>query len=116
MQGEDLGIWIAGQRTAWDKPMPAQQWLLETVGIEPAAEDEPVADAPLTQDARWAANLAAARQYHAREGHLTVPRKAIEIVDGVEHKLGAFLDNARRRAARLSPQRRADLDQLGMRW
>ncbi|MEV7394886.1 Helicase associated domain protein [Streptomyces sp. NPDC091215] len=116
VQGEDLGVWIAGQRTAWDKLMPAQQWLLETVGIEPAAEGEPVADAPRSQDARWAANLAAARQYHAREGHLQVPRKAIEIVDGVEHKLGAWLDNARRRAAKLSPQRRAELDQLGMRW
>ncbi|MDV9200961.1 hypothetical protein [Streptomyces sp. Wh19] len=27
-----------------------------------------------TQDAKWAANLAAARQFHAREGHLRVPR------------------------------------------
>ncbi|WP_259294697.1 helicase associated domain-containing protein [Streptomyces canus] len=70
----------------------------------------------MSQDARWAVNLAAARQFHAREGHLLAPRKAVEVVGGVEHKLGAFLDNAHRRAAKLSPQRRADLDQLGMRW
>ncbi|MEU2337166.1 DEAD/DEAH box helicase family protein [Streptomyces sp. NPDC013172] len=86
VQGEDLGAWTAGQRAGWDKLMPAQQWLLETVGIEPAAEGgAPAAGAPRSQDARWAANLAAARQFHAREGHLAVPRKAVEIVDGAEH-------------------------------
>ncbi|MFG2949256.1 hypothetical protein [Streptomyces adustus] len=35
-----------------------------------------------------AQHLAAARQFHAREGHLIVPRKAVAIMDGVEHKLG----------------------------
>ncbi|MGY5052396.1 Helicase associated domain protein [Streptomyces sp. 900105755] len=116
VQGEDLGAWATGQRAGWDKLMPAQQWLLETVGIEPAAEGEPVTGKPRSQNARWAANLAAARQFHTREGHLQAPRKAVEIVDGVEHKLGAWLDNVRKRAAKLSPQRRAELDQLGMRW
>ncbi|MER5601511.1 hypothetical protein [Streptomyces sp. NPDC002265] len=56
VQGEDLGVWIAGQRTGWDNLMPAQQWLLESVGIEPQAEGEPVPGAPRSQDARWAAN------------------------------------------------------------
>ncbi|MFF8946733.1 hypothetical protein ACF1A5_31645 [Streptomyces sp. NPDC014864] len=38
-----------------------------------------------TQDDKWALNLAAARQFHAREGHLRVPRKAIErLNDGAE--------------------------------
>ncbi|MFF4354959.1 helicase associated domain-containing protein [Streptomyces sp. NPDC001530] len=77
-----------------------------------------------TQDDKWALNLAAARPYHAREGHLTVPRKHVETItvgegDGgqeVAVKLGAWVDNTRRRAARLTAQRRADLDQLGMRW
>ncbi|MDQ1032782.1 hypothetical protein QF035_010364 [Streptomyces umbrinus] len=31
-------------------------------------------------------------------------------------KLGAWLDNTRKRAAKLSPERRATLDDLGMRW
>lgn len=31
-------------------------------------------------------------------------------------KLGAWIDNTRRRAAKLTPQRRTDLDALGMRW
>ncbi|MGY5052375.1 helicase associated domain-containing protein, partial [Streptomyces sp. 900105755] len=110
VQGEDLGVWVAGQRAGWERLMSAQQWLLKSVGIEPAAEGDPAAGAPRSQDARWAANLTAARQFHAREGHLRPARKAVEIVDGEEHKFGAFLDNTRRRAAKLSPQRRAELD------
>jgi hypothetical protein len=65
---------------------------------------------------RWAASLAAAHQFHAREGHLQPPRKHVETVDGEEIKLGSFLDNARCRAAKLPAERRADLDALGMRW
>ncbi|MFJ9351696.1 Helicase associated domain protein [Streptomyces sp. NPDC101237] len=121
VQGEDLGAWAAGQRTGWDKLMPAQQWLLESVGIEPPAEGEPVAGAARSRDARWEANLAAARQFHAREGHLQVPRQHVEITgngDGEQAavKLGAFLDNTRRRAAKLNEERRTALDVLGMRW
>ncbi|MFD5521468.1 helicase associated domain-containing protein [Streptomyces sp. NPDC127066] len=97
--------------------MPARQWLLESVGIEPPGEGETsVAGAPRSRDARWTANLTAARQFHAREGHLHVPRKAVENVAGEQIKLGAFVDNARRRAGKLSEQRRAELDGLGMRW
>lgn len=117
VQGEDLGVWVAGQRAGWERLMPAQQYLLETIGIEPAAEGEaPTPGALRSQDARWAANLAAARQFHKREGHLAVPRKHLEAVDGEQVKLGAFLDNARRRATKLSLARRADLDALDMRW
>ncbi|MFG2440982.1 helicase associated domain-containing protein [Streptomyces sp. NPDC048508] len=53
---------------------------------------------------------------HAREGHLRPACKHVELVDGEETKLGAFLDNTRRRAAKLSEERRAELDELGMRW
>ncbi|MGW2822648.1 helicase associated domain-containing protein [Streptomyces sp. NPDC001443] len=124
MQGEGLGVWIAGQQTGWYKLMPARQWLLESVGIEPSAEGEPVPGVPRSQDARWAANLTAARQFHAREGHLLVPRKHLETImgdagDGGREevvKLGAWVDNTRRGAGELSQQRRADLDALNMRW
>ncbi|MFE1408921.1 helicase associated domain-containing protein [Streptomyces sp. NPDC058770] len=34
----------------------------------------------------------------------------------VEVKLGTWLDNVRKRADKLTEQRRADLDALGMRW
>ncbi|MFJ9634963.1 Helicase associated domain protein [Streptomyces sp. NPDC101175] len=119
VRGEDLGVWVTGQRAGWDRLMPAQQYLLETLGIEPApdGEDAGVA-APVarSQDARWAANLAAARQFHVREGHLRPLRKHVEHVDGEPHKLGAWLDNTRRRVGKLSGERRAELAALGLEW
>ncbi|MGV9351119.1 Helicase associated domain protein [Streptomyces spiralis] len=115
VQGEDLGAWIAAQRLGWDKLLPAQQWLLESaLGLEPAGENE--RPARRSQSAAWERNITAARQFHARAGHLTVPRKHIEDLDGEPVGLGQFVNNARRRAATLSAQRRADLDQLNMRW
>ncbi|WP_329295630.1 helicase associated domain-containing protein [Streptomyces sp. NBC_01455] len=116
VQGEDLGVWVVAQRAGWERLMPAQQFLLESVGVQAPADGETVAPVRRTQDDRRAVNLGAARQFHAREGHLRVPRKAVEDVAGEQVKLGAFLDNARRRAAKLSEQRRAELDDLGMRW
>ncbi|MBW8697957.1 hypothetical protein MBT84_00090 [Streptomyces sp. MBT84] len=103
------------QRLGWEKLLPAQQWRLDGVlGLEPATEDE--RPARHTQDDKWALNVAAARQFHSRKGHLTVPRKHVEQVGGGAGRLGSFLDNTRRRAMKLTDQRRADLDQLGMRW
>lgn len=45
-----------------------------------------------------------------------MPRKAVEVVDGVPHKIGAFVDNARRRVGKLSAERRAELAALGLEW
>ncbi|MFD8767168.1 Helicase associated domain protein [Streptomyces mirabilis] len=123
VQGEDLGAWTRAQRTGWDRLTPVQHWLLTSVlGLEPASKAE-LQPTRRTQADRWAVNLAAARQFHVREGHLVVPRKHVEVIatggdDGLEEavKLGAFLDNTRRRASKLAEQRRADLDALGMRW
>ncbi|MBM9506679.1 Helicase associated domain protein [Streptomyces sp. KK5PA1] len=116
LQGEDLGAWVQAQRLDWDQLLPAQQWMLENMLHLTPAEASERPPAPRTQADKWAANLAAARQFHAREGHLQPSRKAVEVVDGVEHKIGMFLDNARRRADKLSPERRAELDAIGMRW
>ncbi|WP_413755180.1 helicase associated domain-containing protein [Streptomyces sp. MMBL 11-3] len=98
-----------------DKLMPAQQYLLETLGIEPPAEGEVVVPVRRSQDERRNTNLTAARPFHAHEGHLRPARKHIEDVDGEPIKLGAFVDNSRDRATTLSPERRAALDGLGMR-
>ncbi|MEE1807797.1 helicase associated domain-containing protein [Streptomyces sp. BE133] len=129
VQGEDLGRWVNAQRFGWEQLLPVQQWILEnTLKITPAEEDE--RPAKQTQDAKWAVNLTAARQFHAREGHLRVPRKHVEELDAeavptgrqdgadavVVVKLGTWLGNARKRATKLPEQRRTDLDQLGMRW
>ncbi|MFF8911473.1 hypothetical protein [Streptomyces olivaceoviridis] len=47
-------------------------------------------------------------------------RKHVERLDvdgeAVDIKLGMFLDNTRRRADKLTPERRDELVQLGMRW
>ncbi|WP_331722846.1 Helicase associated domain protein (plasmid) [Streptomyces canus] len=115
VQGEDLAVWVAAQRAGWDRLTSAQQYLLETLGLEPAGE-EAVVPVRRSQDELWERNMAAARQFHAREGHLRVPRQHREEVDGELLGLGSFISNARRRAAKLSPQRRAALDALGIRW
>ncbi|MGW1848318.1 hypothetical protein [Streptomyces sp. NPDC001966] len=77
VQGEDLGRWVNAQRFGWESLLPVQQWLLEnTLKITPAGEEErPV---KRTQDTMWALNLTTARQFHAREGYLRVPRKHAE--------------------------------------
>ncbi|MFC4517795.1 helicase associated domain-containing protein, partial [Streptomyces ehimensis] len=124
-----LGRWAQACRLDWDSLMPVQQWMLENVlGLTPAEEHErPV---KRTQEDKWALNLRAARQYHAREGHLNVPRKHTEYLEpeggptgpqgGAEEpvaiKLGMVLDNIRKRADKLTPQRHTDLNALGMRW
>ncbi|MHA7962300.1 helicase associated domain-containing protein [Streptomyces sp. L500] len=128
VQGEDLGRWATACRLGWDGLLPVQQWMLANVlGLTPAGEDEqPV---KRTQEDKWALNLRAARQYHAREGHLNVPRKHIEhLAEGGPTgpqggagepqavKLGMALDNIRKRAGKLTAQRRTDLNALGMRW
>lgn len=52
----------------------------------------------------------------AREGHLRVPGKHDEEVNGVPQKLGTFLDTACRRTNASSEARRAELTEFGMRW
>jgi superfamily II DNA or RNA helicase len=116
LQGEDLGAWIQAQRLGWEQLQPAQAWMLENMLHLAPAEPDERPQAPRTQADKWAANLGAARKFHAREGRLQPPRKHVEMVDGIEHKLGMFVDNARRRADKLAPERRAELDALGMRW
>ncbi|MCC2280293.1 helicase associated domain-containing protein, partial [Streptomyces sp. ET3-23] len=120
VQGEDLGRWATACRHSWDDLLPVQQWLLENIlNLTPAEEHQQ----PLkrTQEDKWALNLHAARQYHQREGHLNIPRKHVEMMQDtagqvMEVKLGTFINNVRKRAAKLSTQRRADLNQLGIRW
>lgn len=132
VQGEDLGRWVQAQRYGFETLQPAQQWLLgHVLGLEPVGEDErPV---KRTQDDKWMLNLAAARQYRSREGHLNVPRKHVEELPAedagpaasgrettpegtVPVALGMWVANVRRRATKLTAERRGDLDQLGMRW
>ncbi|MFF0747179.1 Helicase associated domain protein [Streptomyces sp. NPDC004111] len=129
VQGEDLGRWVQGCRLGWDRLQPAQQWLLElALGLGPAdVSERPV---KRTQDDKWATNLTAAKAFHAREGHLVVSRKHVEHLESADGsagaqsgaegvvgvRLGSWLDNVRKREDKLTPERRAQLDALGMRW
>ncbi|MFI0983650.1 helicase associated domain-containing protein [Streptomyces sp. NPDC021093] len=131
VQGEDLGKWVQSCRYGWDQLVAAQQYLLEhSLGLQPAGEDErPVKRR--TQNDKWRLNLRAARAFHAREGHLNVPRKHVEQLeahdgpggaqDGAEGevvsvKLGMIVENFRKRADKLTDERWWELDRLGMRW
>ncbi|OCC10923.1 Helicase associated domain protein [Streptomyces sp. PTY087I2] len=118
VQGEDLGQWAGGQRRQWDTLGAAQRWLLqEALGLGPLQAGERGVAAPRRTRAQvWASNLAAARQYQQREGHLEVPHRHIEKLDGAEHALGVFIANSRSRRTRLAPERVEELSELGMRW
>jgi hypothetical protein len=124
VQGENLEAWITAQRAGWDRLMPAQQYLLEMLGIEAPAQGEALVPVRRSQDERWNTNLAAARQFHAREGHLRPARKHVEVIDvegggeGAQQsvRLGAWLDNTRKRVGKLSAERRAQLAGLGVQW
>ncbi|MFJ7258330.1 Helicase associated domain protein [Streptomyces sp. NPDC098085] len=113
--GEDVGAWLAHQLSHWDTLHEEQRRLLAELGVTPSGGG--IQSAPrLTQDHKFARNLAAATAYVQREGHLNVPRKYIEIIDGAEIKLGIWISNQRSRRARLHPQRIDALNALGMRW
>ncbi|MEU5582966.1 Helicase associated domain protein [Streptomyces huasconensis] len=121
VQSEDLGRWVRAQRLGWDKLTTVQQWMCEHIlGITPATEEEKPKPRR-TQAGKWAANLAAAKQFYEREGHLNVPRKHVETVladEGweLQFRLGAWISNQRSRAATLSEDRREQLSSIGMRW
>ncbi|MGW5345250.1 Helicase associated domain protein [Streptomyces sp. NPDC004050] len=116
VQGEDLGRWVRAQRLGWEGLGWAQRWLLEhTLGV--TAADAAERPRPRRSQAeKWADHLDAARQFHAREQHLRVPRAHVERVGGRDVRLGSWIANQRSRAAALAPERVAALDALGMRW
>ncbi|MET7694089.1 helicase associated domain-containing protein [Streptomyces sp. NPDC005483] len=119
VQGEDIGRWVQVQRQEWAALSGVQQWLLgEVLGIEPRVEDlAPPKVVPRRSRAqKWEANLAAARQYRTREGHMNVPRSHIESVEGTELALGVFIANSRARKDKLAVERVEELSALGMRW
>ncbi|MFE9112294.1 Helicase associated domain protein [Streptomyces collinus] len=120
VHGEDLGRWAGAQHTVavWDGLLPAQQWLLtEVLHLAPGEGQPQAGPAPgRTRAQMWADNLAAARQYQQREGHLNVPRQHVETVDGDDRALGVFIANCRARKERLAPERVRELSDAGMKW
>ncbi|MGW0647310.1 Helicase associated domain protein [Streptomyces umbrinus] len=112
IDGEDIGQWAAGQARAFAKLTVTQQWMLTSVlALKPAP-----APRKLTRAEQRELNLAAARQFSQREGHLDVPRAHREPVNGSDIGLGAWINNVRARQASQPAELKETLTALGMRW
>ncbi|MER5905140.1 Helicase associated domain protein [Streptomyces mirabilis] len=111
------GEWLTAQRTQADRLHPGQRQLLGELGnglppatAIPAAHDTGVP----ARERTFQRALAAARAFKDREGHLDVPQRHIEDLEGEPVRLGQWLSNLRRRRSGLSAQRQAMLAELGL--
>jgi superfamily II DNA or RNA helicase len=109
-----LGEWLHTQRTHPGRLHPDQQRLLQDLGLPspPLPADTAAPARRLTAGQ----GLAAARAFHAREGHLDVPQRHIEFLVGDPVRLGQWISNLRRRSSGLAADLVAALEALGMRW
>ncbi|GAA2468543.1 DEAD/DEAH box helicase [Streptomyces macrosporus] len=137
--GEDIGLWLARQRTRWQQLTDGQRQRLTALGITPTmpttaggtvgSDGQAGGDGRTRQAPRavvvpagasaWDRGIAALRQYLGREGHARVPRKWIETVHdeaGHQHpiKLGVWINNQRQRRDRLDAERAAVLEEMGV--
>lgn len=109
--------WLESQRARSDRLHPEQRSLLAELGLVelPDTSASPVAEGRLpARERAFQRGLAAARAFRAREGHLDVPQRHIEKIEGDPVRLGQWLSNLRRRRSGLSPQRQAALAELGL--
>ena len=111
-EGVALGVWLGSQRAAYKAGTikPVQKAWLEALDV----------DWTNRNDRKWQAAYAAAARYYQAHGDLNVPSEYID-PDGV--LLGKWVSRQRyawqnpdRSSARLTPERKALLDQLGMVW
>ncbi|MFD6335471.1 Helicase associated domain protein [Streptomyces niveus] len=110
--GHRLGEWLHTQRASTKALHTDQRQLLTDLGLPP----QPQAPGKPASEKGWNKGLRAAKAFHAREGHLHVPQRHVEDLDGDPVRLGQWISNTRRRKERLSAQRTAALDALGMQW
>ncbi|MER6386661.1 Helicase associated domain protein [Streptomyces sp. NPDC001250] len=112
----EAGEWLQAQRAHALGLHPEQQRLLTALGLDllPESASTPPQPQLPARERAFQRGLAAARAFLEREGHLNVPQRHIEDVEGDPVRLGQWLTNLRRRKAALSPQRRQPLTQLGL--
>ncbi|MGW1055958.1 Helicase associated domain protein [Streptomyces sp. NPDC002521] len=112
----EAGEWLQAQRAHALALHPEQQRLLTALGLDllPESASTPPQPQLTARERAFQRGLAAARAFLDREGHLNVPQRHIEDVEGDPVRLGQWLTNLRRRKAALSPQRRQTLAQLGL--
>ncbi|MGW6144450.1 Helicase associated domain protein [Streptomyces sp. NPDC055140] len=123
--GDDIGLWLLQQEKDWSRLSEEQQRRLLEVGVQPAVLMALPARAGgeevllVAEASSWDRNLAAARQYRQREGHVRVPRGHREtVVDaaGVHHvlQLGVWRSNTRSRRAKLPTDQYAEAAAIGL--
>ena len=110
--GMALGVWLGSQRAAYKEGVltDAQIEKLEALGV----------DWTNRNDRKWQTAYEAAVKYHAAHGNLDVPTEYID-EDGI--LLGKWVSrqryawqNPERSSARVTLERKALLDELGMNW
>ncbi|WP_149182407.1 DEAD/DEAH box helicase [Streptomyces sp. TRM49041] len=109
--------WLESQRARSDHLHPEQKSLLAELGLVglPNTSACPATESRLpARERAFQRGLAAARAFRAREGHLNVPQRHIEKIEGDSVRLGQWLSNLRRRRSGLSPRRQAALAELGL--
>ncbi|MEV2248776.1 helicase associated domain-containing protein [Streptomyces sp. NPDC049970] len=112
--GHRLGEWLHNQRLHPERLHPTQQQLLADLDLIQITEPSPEKRKPAARKPEQ--GLAAARAFHHREGHLDVPQRHVEVLDGEPVRLGQWISNARRRKERLPADRVRALDALNMHW
>ncbi|WP_228474011.1 helicase associated domain-containing protein, partial [Streptomyces calidiresistens] len=137
VNGTDVGAWLRRQLVGWAGLDDAQREALAKLGIpapttagaggdgRAGAATGAAAGVPgLAGLDAFGRGVAALRQYRDREGHLTIPRGHEEVLHPapgenggpVTVRAGVFLTNSKTRRAKLSPERRAALADLGLEW
>ncbi|MFD9863399.1 DEAD/DEAH box helicase [Streptomyces alboflavus] len=109
--------WLEAQYARFDRLQPEQRGLLKELGSAelPDAPAVPVEGNRLpARERAFQRGLAAARAFREREGHLDVPQRHVEEVEGDLVRLGQWLSNLRRRRTALSPNRQQALAELSL--
>ncbi|GAA3265125.1 MULTISPECIES: DEAD/DEAH box helicase [Streptomyces] len=109
--------WLEAQRAQADRLHLEQKGLLKELGLGelPGTSASPAGESHLpARERAFQRGLAAARAFRQREGHLNVPQRHIEKIEGAPVRLGQWLSNLRRRRSNLSPHRQAALSELGL--
>ncbi|MFE9174491.1 Helicase associated domain protein [Streptomyces kebangsaanensis] len=129
--GDDIGRWLQRQKqpSAWKLLSSEQQERLSRLGVQPTAAPPPApaakraAKGPSKAQQAFQRGLAALAQWVEREGaDRPVPRGRSEqiTVDGetepVTVKLGVWISNTKARRDKLTPEQRATLKELGVKW
>ncbi|MEV5513920.1 Helicase associated domain protein [Streptomyces flaveolus] len=114
-QASTAAGWLEAQRARSDRLHPAQRALLAELGAIELKETPPAPESHLpAREQAFQRGMTAARAFRQREGHLNVPQRHVEEVDGDPVRLGQWLSNLRRRRSGISPQRKAALAELGL--